>query len=275
MAYCGDDGLAQSFTDGSGLAELPHEIHRDLLARFTDFDYGDASIDGWSSMDTDRSGWTCHWWTLEPVELKKVLEQIQYEGCFIFLPKTEGGGGRYIHVEDEYEATDIKQIFDENDYSSLRLSTTDLGELATSHQYNYQRHPATDQYIQTTEYSNSTERTNWGIGTNGNKTQRNLDFITADVVYNVLSHSDPNDCVALYYNNIVSKPKIIVEFDLINLVKSDIQVGDIITFNDSDLTPFGKTWGSGDNSLFFMVIETRRELGSINIKAREVYDNLS
>lgn len=274
-AFCGDDGLDQSFTDGSGLAELPHEILRDLLARFTDFDYGDSNMEGWSALDTVRSGWTCHWWTNEAIELKEVLEKLQYEGCFIFLPKTEGGGGRFIYVASSYDSADIVQTFDKNDYSGIRISTTDLSELATNYTFNYQKHPATGQYIQSVQYGNSTERTNWNIGTNENKITKNLDFITADVVYNVLAHSDANDCVALYYDNIVSQPKIIVEFDLVNLKKSNIQVGDIVTFNDTDLTPFGKTWGSGDNSLFFMVTEIKRGLGSINIIAREVYDNLS
>ena len=271
--YCGNDGYSKTYNGGSGVATLPHEIHRDLLKRFTDFDYADGVMTGWSDLNTARSGWTCHWWLLEERTLKSILEQIQYEGCFIFTTKPDGG--RYIWVEDSYTNTDIVQTLTESDYSDISIRTSSLADLTTYFYYNYQRHPANYNYIENAVYSNSTARTKWKVGTNENKVQQNLDFITADKVYSVLSHSNPNDCVALYYDNILANPKIEVECTIINMRKSNVEVGDIVTFNDADLTPFGKTWGSGDNSLFFMITEVRRSPGSVEIVAREVYDNLS
>jgi len=268
----GSDGLAKSYNGGSGTATLPHEIHRDMLKRFTDFDYADAAMTGWTDLVTARTGWTCHWWLLVEMPLKMILEQIQYEGCFIFMPKPDGG--RYVWVKNTYSSADIVQTLTVNDYTDIMIRTSTLSELITSFTYNHQRHPATQRYIQNVTYTNSTARTKWKLGTNENKLQQPLDFITADKVYNSVSHTDPNDCIALYYNNISANPKIEIEVTITNMRKSNLETGDIVTFNDADLTPFGKTWGSGDNSLFFMVTEVRRTPGSLEITAREVYDNL-
>ena len=145
---------------------------------------------------------------------------------------------------------------------------TDISELETTTTYEYTRHPSTGAYLETVEFGNATARSNWVTGTNENKSKKSIDFITADKVYNVLSHSDPNDCVALYYDNINADPKILIEFELINLAKSNVETGDIIQIENTDITPFGKAWAD----LYFMVYEIVRAQGNVIVRAREVYE---
>ena len=45
--YSGTDGLSSSFTGGSGTADTGLEMHRDLLARFTNYDAADNAIYNW------------------------------------------------------------------------------------------------------------------------------------------------------------------------------------------------------------------------------------
>ena len=261
--YCGADGLQKSYSGGSGTASLPHEIYRDLLARFTDFDYADTEWDNWSSLNTARSGWACRWWALEPVSLESTLKQLQYEGCFIYKQKNTADGANLIWVKDTYSSADF--TFDEKDYDQINVSLTDVNEVVTKTTYNYQRHPAKSSYIETTTYTNSTDRSNWAMGTNENKVEKNLDFIAADKVN---TGSNPNDCVARYYDNILSEPKIMVTINLTNQAKIAVETGDVVQFNDSNINPFGKDWAD----VYFIVTEVKRMPGMVLITAREVYE---
>ncbi len=241
-------------------------ILRDILARSTDFDYGDASWTNWGDLDTARSGWTCNWWTLKPVGIDKLLNQLQFEGCFIFKMKNTADGANLIWIKDSYSSADF--TFNENDYSNLEIGLTNVGEVETTTNYNFQKHPAKNIYLQSSEYANSTDRTNWLTGTNENKKEKKLDFITADKVYTPIADTDPNDCIALYYDNILSEPKIIVRAEFSSLKAAGVEAGDIIQFNDSLETPFGKTW----SDLYFIVTDVKRIPNKIILKAREVYE---
>lgn len=271
--YCGADGWAKSYNGGSGTATKIHEIHRDLLKRYAGVDYADAYMDNWTALDTARTGWTCHWWQSEPRNLKEIIEQAQYEGCFIFtlVPDSDGSlnpGGRYIWVKDTYDAGDVNYTLTDADYTNIRLYHTDFKELKTSTTYNYIRHPAQEGvFLDWEEYTNSTARTAYNIATGENEDSKDLEFVTADVIYNVLSDTLPNDCIALYYDNINASPKVAVDFDLKNYGKSAMECGDIIKFNDGNITPFGHAWAD----LYFMIVELRRGKGNISYTAREVY----
>lgn len=275
--YCGADGLDKSYSGGSGTAELPHEIHRDLLARFTDFDYADGSMIGFTDLTTARTAagdstqdWDCRWWCLEEKSLEDVLQQIQFEGCFIFLPRYHTAGGKFVFVKDSYSSGDVKETLNEDDYEDINISFTPLWEQVTDANYNYQRHPAKNQYIQSVNYTNSTAKADWYLNSANKENTKtfNLDFIASDSVYTSGTHSSPNDCVALYYDNILAVPKILVSCTIKNMDYYYLEVGDIIQFNDSDVDPFNKTW----SDLYFMVVETRRSIDSLEILAREVYE---
>ena len=261
--YSYHDGYSKSYSGGSGLAELPHEIYRDLLARFTDFDYSDSAWEYWSNLNSARSGWTCRWWLHDLTDLEEILNKLTYEGCFIPKVKNTADGVNLIWVHDSYSSADF--VLSKPDYANMELSLTDISEIKTSITYNYKRHPAKPSYLETTTYTNSTARIDWNAGTNEDKTVVNLDFLVADKVN---TGSNPNDSLARYYDNIVSNPKIIVKCEIVNESKFSIEAGDIVRFNNADITPFGKSWGD----LYFMVIETHRQPGLIEITAREVYE---
>ena len=288
--YLGADGFDQSYTGGSGTATEIQEIHRDLMARFCGLDYDDDYMQGVDSdneylsenLNTVRSGWTCHWWQLEPRPLSEILLQAQFEGCFIFflVPDSDGSGnpgGKYVWVQDTYASGDVTATLTDKDYADLNISMVDFKDLITKTTYNYDRHPARDYRMVQVTHTNTTSRAAGGGSTalwastpnaNENHRQYDFEFLTADVVYNSLSHSNPSDCVALYYDNIYGVPRIIIECAIIEYQYFDIEIGDIIQFNDSNINPYGKTWGD----LYFMVIEENRSPGYLRIIAREVYE---
>jgi len=194
MLYSGGDGYDEDFTDGSGsTASLPHEIHRDLLDRFAGVDYDNEKIRGYTSggdnpqylsddLDSARSGWEMRLWQLEPRALKEILEQIQFEGCFIFFLSHDAdgsgnAGGKYVWVHDTYASGDVSYTLDEMDYKDLNISMTDIKDIKTKTTYNFQKHPAGNGYIQTETYTNSTARTNWNFGTLENYEEINLDYL--------------------------------------------------------------------------------------------------
>jgi len=274
--YASSDGMAKSYSGGSGTAIEVHEVHRDLLARFTDFDFADGSFPNWSDLDTARSGWNVRWWLLEQRPLIEVLEQLQFEGCFIFKPKIDGSGGKHIWI-DGTEPTE-EYTLNEESYTNLALSLTDMSELRTDVTYNWQRHAAKNDYLQSTNVANSTARTNWFKSvTNENKFVFDLDFLincgdNTDNIYDTDStDSDnlPNETIVVYYDNLTADPKIIISCEIKDFSKFNLEVGDYLQFNDSNKDPFGKSWAS----LWFIITETRRTKQNLGITAREVYES--
>lgn len=260
--YSGQDGLNQTYTDNDGgIADLPHEIHRDLLVRYAGFDVDNDDLDGWTTLNTNRSGWTCNWWQLDPRSLIEILEQLQFEGCFMFIERPDGA--KYISIANSYGAGDEDFNFDDDDFNSLEVFLSSLDDMETSNTYNYHRHPNPNisTYLKTRTYTNSTARTNWNIATEENLLTYNLEFITADQIYESGSDSNPNDCVALYRDKFFGEPKIMVRFNLTNMQYYGIELGDIFRADSDVVKPFAKTW----SDLHFLTIETKRKPGEIEV----------
>jgi hypothetical protein len=257
------------------VATTIQEIHRDLMDRYCGLDYDDDYMANFSDLDTARADWTCNWWQSEPRFLSEILQQAQFEGCFIFVlvADSDGSGnpgGKYIWVKDSYEPGDVGTTLSADDYEHpISISHTDLKGLITKTTYNYFRHPAEpSKRIYSVSYSNTTARSTWNIGSLENSLSFDLEFVTGDAVYNFLSHTNPNDCIALYYDNIVADPKLVVSCRVANKAKFNLTIGDIIQFDDDNIAPYGKTW----SDLYFMIVEERRTLNGLEITAREVYE---
>ena len=79
VMYIGANGLTESWSGSNAEITYGHEAHRDMLIRYSD--YTTTAPENWSALNTDRSlaTWKIRWWALEPVELEKTLEQLQYE----------------------------------------------------------------------------------------------------------------------------------------------------------------------------------------------------
>ncbi|MHA2039695.1 MAG: hypothetical protein ACW98X_25030, partial [Promethearchaeota archaeon] len=122
------------------------------------------------------------------------------------------------------------------------------------------------------EYDNTTDRDNWNLGTS-HEERIQLDYLVGsknatDAIYDGgVSDDTPNESIVLYRDNIQSEPKILVDFELINKKKSNVEYGDIIKISDSNIGPYGETW----SNLFFMIISERRTKMGVSITAREVY----
>lgn len=262
--YCGGDGLEKSYSGGSGAVTEIHEAHRDLVKRFTGIDDTDSNIDGWSALDSDKD-WQIRWWQLEPTELKKALEKLQYEGGFIFRFKADSSP-QYIHIPD---SPTVSNTFTKQDISNVTVRPSPLSQLLTKMDVNYQKHPDGNSYYYSQESSNSSARTNWNIQPKENVKQDNLDAYVAPEIP-ATPASNPNDDFYTYYDNIFGDIKMLVSCTIVNPKYYDVDVGDIVAFSDMyPETPFGYNSASW-SGLKFMITSLNRTLGELKIEAREI-----
>ena len=82
------------------------------------------------------------------------------------------------------------------------------------------------------------------------------------------ANADCNADFYSYYNNIIGDIKIIVSCDVVNPAKAyKLETGDIVTFTDMPVEMFGTDFST---SKYYMITETKRSIGKVSIKAREV-----
>lgn len=260
MVYIGADGFVNSW-DSSAIS-YGHEAHRDLLIRYTG--YTTTAPDNWSALNTDRSigAWRIRWWALEPVELKKVLEQLQYEFGFIFKFRPDGTGS-YIYIKQTSELSAV-QTLNKKDIDKLKISNTPFSDLLTKMEFSYKKHPAENRYISSITSSNSTARTNWNIQTKENISKINLDMNVGTP--RTTGQTDVNNDFYSYYDNIFGTIKKTVSCEIVNPAKGyGLETGDIIQFSDMPVNPFGDNWAD-----YYMITELQRSPGQIKIQVREV-----
>ena len=266
--YSGADGLTESWSGSNGAITEVHQAHRDLLIRFGDMTT--ATPTGWSDLDTARDGWDIRWWSLKEVDLKKVLDKMAYEACFIFRFKSDGTP-QYIHIPNS-PSTD--HTLSKDDIADITLKVTPFSELITKRTINYKKHPAESRYLSTvtTEDTTNNPRKKWGLKTKENIEDIKLDMLVANVGDANPGNDDPNDSFAGYYNNIFGDVKLVVSCSILNPFYYSLEVGDIVEFDENNMfpeTPMGHnsaTW----NNLKMMVVSTNRSPGNLSITAREV-----
>ena len=274
--YSGGDGYTNSFTGGSGAADTGLEAHRDMLARYAGFDEADGSIYNYDSgLDVEAArittAWNIRWWANEPVELKKTLEQLQKEFCFIFKWRADGSGSYWV-VKDSYSSGDVTQTLNKNDITNLNIKMTPFSELLTKMEINYEKHPAQGRYLSsvTAEDTTNNPRTDWNIQAKENIQEVNLDMNVNKPGNANPGGGDTNDGFADYYMNIFGDVKKIISCDIVNPGKSyDLETGDIIQFSNTagemPVEPFNDNWAD-----YYMITDLVRGLGTVSITAREV-----
>ena len=274
--YSGGDGYTNSFTGGSGAADTGLEAHRDMLARYAGFDEADGSIYNYDSgLDVEAArittAWNIRWWANEPVELKKTLEQLQKEFCFIFKWRADGSGSYWV-VKDSYSSGDVTQTLNKNDITNLNIKMTPFSELLTKMEINYEKHPAEGRYLSsvTAEDTTNNPRTDWNIQAKENIQEVNLDMNVNKPGNANPGGGDTNDGFADYYMNIFGDVKKIISCDIVNPGKSyDLETGDIIQFSNTagemPVEPFNDNWAD-----YYMITDLVRGLGTVSITAREV-----
>ena len=280
--YCGGDGLGKDYTDGGGAtATLAHEIHRDMMDRFAGFDFDNDYMKNWAAMNSARAGWNARLWLLEPVLLKDILEQLQFEGGFIFSPYADGdgsgtAGGIYIYIKDTYSSGDVVYTLNENHYLDLQVQTTNIKDAMSKINYNSHRHPAKNIFRQSNVFTNA-NRSDWNYETEENISEIDLNYLvncgdnTNDIYDTGSTDGDnlPSESICVLIDRINGEPKLMISSSIIDKSKTDLDVGDIIQINDSELNPFGKTW----SNIYLMITETRRSVDQLDIVAREVYSS--
>ena len=274
--YSGADGFSNSFTGGSDTADTGLEAHRDLLFRFSGFDAAAGDIYNYDAeLDIEAAritaAWNIRWWALEPVELKKVLEQIQYEFGFIFKFRHDGTGS-YWFIKNSYSSGDEAQTLKKDDIANLKINNTPFSQLLTDMRISYEKHPADNRYLstQTSKDTTNNPRTVWNVQSKENIKEVKLDMNVNKPGNTNPGGGDPNDGFADYYMNIFGDIKKIISCDIVNpAVSYDLETGDIIQFSNTagemPVEPFGDNWAD-----YYMITDLQRSPGKIRIQAREV-----
>ena len=269
--YSGTDGHNESYS--GHFVQYGHEAHRDIIIRYTG--YTTTAPANWSALDTDRAitNWKIRWWELEPVDLKKALEKLQYEFGFIFKFRADGTGAM-IYIIQTSEMQTIADsgspypIFNNSDINNLSISNSSLSDLLTKMEINYEKHPANKSYLSSVTSSNTTTRSNYNIQAKENIKEVNLDMNVGTP--NTSGQTDGNADFYSYYDNIFGDIKKIISCDIVNSAKGySLETGDIVQFSSTagemPVEPFGDNWAD-----FYMITDLNRSLGKVSITAREV-----
>lgn len=267
--YTGANGLTDNGWAGSSAITEIHEAHRDLLQRFTKFtnklgsDYS-SSINpkNWSSGTNINSikDWDIRYWINRPTSLKKVLEELQYNGGFIGRYNGQGDY-EYIFIPDSITAN---HTLTKEDISNINISLTPFDKVVTSMDIEYEKHPATSGYVSESNSSNSSSISAYNVDSKENKKQIKLNALAS--APSSSPSSNPNDDFYTYYDNILGGVKHLVNLTVVNPIYYGIDVGDFLAFSNMTIEPFGGNW-SGKN---FIVVSVSRKRGQLKIKAREV-----
>ena len=256
--YIGIDGDDKGWTAGT-VTEI-QEAHRSLLHTYTNLDVA-TTPDGWSALDTARSGWNIRWWMNQPEELKKSLERLQYEGCFISRIKADGSL-QYIFIPDS-PVTD--ETLTKLDMKDITVRPSSFSELLTKMEVSYEKHPAENRYLSSRTEQSSTSRTNWNIQSKENVKQIKLDALVSNTGGDF--DDDPNDGFTAYYGNIFGDIKMIISATIVNPVYYTLEVGKILAFSDMyPVKAFNTSW----SGLQFMITSLSRTPGTMKFTAREL-----
>ncbi len=277
FAYCGGDGLPATgweLVDGgsTGLAITKiHEAHRDMLYRFADITADTSTIDGWTDLASSKSAWLIRYWLLDVKSLKSILNQLQYEGGFIFrFKRGNTAEPQYIHIKNSYSSSDY--TITKADISNPTVTLTNYKDLQTRSDINYNKYPTGKRYEKGVRASSSTTRTNYGINAKENISDISLDAYVAPTIdaYTssvLVENANNNDDFFAYYHNIHGEPKVEVSANLINPKFFNLDIGDIIDF--SNMYP-EKIFAKSFTNVAFMVTSITRTLGVLKFKAREI-----
>ena len=153
------------------------------------------------------------------------------------------------------------------DLNNLQISHLSVDELITKWKINYNRDPASDgKYLNETSFDDSTIRTLYNMTTENIKEVKNE--IDAVGTLSTFYHK--------HYSNILGDLKMKVSFDIVNPAFYNIEVGDYIQFDGTNLSqkPFGYSPTSYTNDYwagkYFIVTSTTKTMGKISVSAYEI-----
>jgi hypothetical protein len=262
--YCAADGFTQGWSGGnsSTLVQEPQDIIRDLLDRYAGQDDTDST--SFDAMTTNRDGWNMRLWSLEPTDLKSVLDKVAYEGACPWHFRADGKL-RYITIANSPSAN---HTLDKNDFDNLTISHTPVRSLKTSYQVFSETHPAERRYLTASaEINNATPRTNYFAGSSfENKKKVNLDYLVANI--GAAFGGDKNDDWVDWYGSFFGDVKMMISMNVVNPVYYVMEIGDIVAFTNSAMPV--KAFASAWTNLKFVVTNIKRSVGRLSIQLYEV-----
>ncbi len=277
--YCANNGLNNGITGLSGAVDEIHQAHLDILNRFCGIDVATnpaTNIDGWSALDTSRDAWDIRWWLDEPTPVEEILNQMQYEGQFIFRFKQgDFTQPQYIHIANSPSSI---LTLSKNDLDKVKLNLSNPNDIITKTTVNYNRHPALDSYQDTVTGVNETSRKNYNIEDKENIREVNLDMLVNNIGDTNPTGENKNSNFLANQNSLFGDIYLTITCDIINPAKwvdsslNPIEVGSIIDFNNNNMfpkKPLGFNSGSW-SGLNFVITNTSRSLGKLTITARSV-----
>ena len=144
-----------------------------------------------------------------------------------------------------------------------------FSNLLTKMNINYEKHPSDSRYVTNVSSSNSSSRSNWNIQTKENIQEVNLDAYVSPTIPTSPS-TNPNDDFYTYYDNIFGDIKMLISCSIVNPKYYNLEIGDIVTFDDMyPKNPFGYN-SSNWSGINFMIVSMQRTVGKMSIKARQI-----
>lgn len=255
------DNTTWTNTSGSTVqATSPMRIHRELLHTHlgvTDTPLlNGGAFDGGANFRYAR----CHTEPNKPKPIKKFLDTLAYEGGFVF--RFDAQNRPVYHFIENTPSTDI--TLTHSDVLKLKIAHTSLKELITQWNVQYEKNPAQNEYKQKTSHTSSVRTNFFPANSKENKKDVKLNMVVSNV-----AHTDGNRNASFldYYNDILGSVKQLVDFNIVNPTKSNIEVGDVISFSSMKVNPLSGDW----SSLKFIVTNTNRRIGGqISVQAREI-----
>ncbi len=283
--YLGNNGLKNSWADNA--ITLITDAHLDMLIRYAGLTKADgeaissasSDVEGYSTLKDARDNddtWGVRYWCLETTELKKVLEQMAFEGGFWFRYKNNGSP-QYGFLADSPSTNYTLSAYD---IDNVSMKLTPLSSVVTKRRIGYHRHPATgnhlgndsDTPVIVAEDTTNNYRKTFNIKTAENIEEVNLDMLISNIGDTNIGNDNPNDTFASYYGDINGRVKLLVSCTIVNPKFYDLEVGNVVVFDNNNMypeVPFGVNSASWNN-LKFVVTSVNRSLGELKIQVREI-----
>jgi hypothetical protein len=257
--YVGANGLQDNLwvngVTATDISEV-HDIHRDLLHRFGGIT---GTPEGWTDINTEKANWDARLWLHKPTKLIGILEQLQYEGCFVYHTRATGAGA-YLVLKSSYASGDVDMTLTNDRVKNLKITHIAPDDMVTKWEVSSNPHPADNSRYLEQETASSANRANWGFTGDENTETVELDYLvnTAAGAVDMSGFTD-------YREQVVGTVVQTVKFDLAYSKDMLLEVGDIIQFSGIATDPFGDL-----NTIYWAVTKTSRSVGKMNITALEV-----
>ena len=269
--YTGADGFDKSWSSGN-IVDIISDMHRDILHRFVGIT---ATPGNYSALTSARANWFCKHHINKPIEVKKLLEQIQYEGGFIFRFKPADNSPQYIVLTTN---PSVVHTISKDDITNMNISITPIESLVTKREIKYEINAINDKTFRTQTCEDTstspTVRAKYNIAT-----KENVKTDELQILRNKVGDANMGGTVeggfANHYNAIEGNPKLIISTEIINPGSSGgssyfylMEVGDICAFSHTNqvIAPFGESF----NGKKFMVVSLTRSPGSLKVTLREI-----